>query len=48
MDRDDLVECSLLLKSAIEKKIDKVHIPTNALDVLAQQIDFLNALGREP
>lgn len=38
MDRDDLVECSLLLKSAIEKKIDKVHIPTNALDVLAQQI----------
>ncbi|MAG73388.1 ATP-dependent helicase [archaeon] len=38
MDRDDLVECSLLLKSAIEKKIDRVHIPTNALDVLAQQI----------
>ena len=38
MDRDDLVECALLLKSAIEKKIDRVHIPTNALDVLAQQI----------
>ena len=38
MDRDDLVECSLLLKSAIEKKIDRVHIPTNALDVLAQHI----------
>jgi len=38
MDRDDLVECSVLLKSAVEKKIDKVHIPTNALDVLAQQI----------
>ncbi|MBU0470532.1 MAG: ATP-dependent helicase [Nanoarchaeota archaeon] len=38
MDRDDLVECSLLLKSAIEKKIDRVHIPKNALDVLAQQI----------
>ena len=38
MDRDDLVECAVLLKSAIEKKIDKVHIPTNALDVLAQQI----------
>lgn len=38
MDRDDLVECSLLLKSAIEKKIDRVHIPRNALDVLAQQI----------
>jgi len=38
MDRDDLVECSLLLKSALEKKIDRVHIPRNALDVLAQQI----------
>ena len=38
MDRDDLVECALLLKSAIEKKIDRVHITTNALDVLAQQI----------
>ncbi len=38
MDRDDLVECSVLLKSALEKKIDLVHIPKNALDVLAQQI----------
>jgi len=38
LDRDDLVECSVLLKSAIEKKIDKIHIPTNCLDVLAQQI----------
>lgn len=39
MDRDDLVECAVLLKSAIEKKIDKIHIPANCLDVLAQQID---------
>ena len=38
LDRDDLVECAVLLKSAIEKKIDKIHIPTNCLDVLAQQI----------
>ena len=38
MDRDDLLECSVLLKSAIERKIDKVHIPTNCLDVLAQQV----------
>ncbi|MBT5422917.1 ATP-dependent helicase [archaeon] len=38
LDRDDLVECSVLLKSAIEKKIDKVSIPKNCLDVLAQQI----------
>ena len=38
MDRDDLVECALLLKSAVERKIDRVHIPLNALDVLAQHI----------
>ncbi len=39
LDRDDLIECSVLLKSAIENKIDKIHIPENCLDVLAQQID---------
>ena len=39
LDRDDLVECAVLLKSAVDKKIDKIHIPTNCLDVLAQQID---------
>ncbi|MBN2013730.1 MAG: ATP-dependent helicase [Candidatus Altiarchaeota archaeon] len=38
MDRDDLVECSVLLKNALEGNIDKIHIPTNCLDVLAQQI----------
>ncbi len=38
LDRDDLVECSVLLKEAIEKKIDRIHIPENCLDVLAQQI----------
>jgi len=38
MGRDDLIECSVLLKNAVEKKIDRLHIPTNALDVLAQQI----------
>jgi ATP-dependent helicase Lhr and Lhr-like helicase len=37
-DRDDLVECSVLLKHAMEKKIDRVHIPRDSLDVLAQQI----------
>ncbi|MFW6220738.1 MAG: ATP-dependent helicase [Nanoarchaeota archaeon] len=37
-DRDDLIECAILLKSAIERKIDKIQIPKNALDVLAQQI----------
>lgn len=37
-DRDDLVECSVLLKNAKEGKIDKIKIPTNCLDVLAQHI----------
>ena len=38
LDRDDLVECSVLLKNVIEKKIDKIYIPKKPLDVLAQQI----------
>lgn len=38
LDRDDLVECAVLLKSAVERRIDKIHIPINSLDVLAQHI----------
>ena len=38
LDRDDLVECSVLLKSGVEKKIDRIHLPKNCLDVLSQQI----------
>jgi len=38
MDRDDLVECCVLAKEAVERKIDKVQIPQNCLDVLSQQI----------
>ncbi|MFH1409751.1 MAG: ATP-dependent helicase [Nanoarchaeota archaeon] len=38
LDRDDLVECAVLLKDAIERKIDTIHIPRNALDVLSQHI----------
>ncbi len=38
MDRDDLLECAVLLRNAMDKKIDRIHIPTNCLDVLAQQI----------
>ena len=37
-DRDDLVECSILLKNAKEGKIDRITIPTNCLDVLSQHI----------
>ena len=38
LDRDDLVECAVLLKSALEKKIDRIQIPKNCLDVMAQHI----------
>ncbi|MDO8459968.1 MAG: ATP-dependent helicase [Nanoarchaeota archaeon] len=38
MDRDDMVECGVLMKLMVEKTIDKTEIPKNALDVLAQQI----------
>ena len=38
LDRDDLVECSVMLKEAKENKIDKIQIPFNCLDVLSQQI----------
>ena len=38
LDRDDLVECSVLLKEAVERKIDTISIPKSALDVLAQQL----------
>jgi ATP-dependent Lhr-like helicase len=38
LDRDDLIECGILMKNMIEKKIDRVQIPKNCLDVLSQQI----------
>ena len=36
--RDEMVECGVMMKEMVEKKIDKTVIPKNALDVLAQQI----------
>jgi ATP-dependent Lhr-like helicase len=38
LDRDDLVECACLVRNAREGKIDRLHIPTMALDVLAQHV----------
>ncbi|MBR9704179.1 ATP-dependent helicase [Candidatus Pacearchaeota archaeon] len=38
LDRDDMVECSILNKQCKERKIDKIRIPKNCLDVLSQQI----------
>ena len=37
-DRDDLVECAVIQKEMMEKKINKIHFPKNCLDVLSQQI----------
>ena len=38
LDRDDMLEDALILKNAIEKRIDNIYIPENCLDVLSQQI----------
>ncbi|MCD6571717.1 MAG: ATP-dependent helicase [Thermoplasmata archaeon] len=38
MDRDDLIECGVMLKCLKERKLDKIKIPQNCLDVLAQHI----------
>ena len=42
LNRDDLVECAVLLKESIERKIDRIHIPQNCLDVLAQQMQGMS------
>lgn len=38
VDRDDLVECSVLAEAARKRKIDRASVPMKPLDVLAQQI----------
>jgi len=38
LDRDDLIECVVLANEARKGRLDKVKIPKNALDVLAQHI----------
>ncbi|MCD6458589.1 MAG: DEAD/DEAH box helicase [Thermoproteales archaeon] len=38
VDRDDIVECSVMVREAYRGHLDKIHIPKNALDVLAQHI----------
>ncbi|MEM4307876.1 MAG: ATP-dependent helicase [Thermoplasmata archaeon] len=38
LDRDDLVECAVLAKYARERKLERVKIPRNCLDVLAQHL----------
>ncbi|MEM0149549.1 MAG: ATP-dependent helicase [Candidatus Micrarchaeaceae archaeon] len=38
LNRDDLVECSVMVDSALKKHLDSFNVPKNALDVLAQHI----------
>jgi len=38
LNRDDLIECSVLLDAALKKHLDAFVVPQNALDVLAQHI----------
>jgi len=45
VDRDDLVECSVLAQLARERKIDRIHIPKNPLDVLVQIVVLASLMG---
>lgn len=38
LDPDDLVECTVLAKEAMERRLDRIRIPENCLDVLCQHI----------
>ncbi|MFC4359382.1 ATP-dependent helicase [Halobium salinum] len=38
LDRDELVECAVMLKKATEGFVDRVFVPENAYDVAAQQV----------
>src|SRR5260221_1504747 len=36
--RDDLIECSAMLRAVHDGELDRIHVPDQPLDVLAQQI----------
>lgn len=38
LDRDDLVECAVLVSEAKHRHLDRLHLPRNCLDVLAQHL----------
>ncbi len=38
VDHDDLVECTVLAKEALERRLDRIHIPEKPLDVLCQHV----------
>jgi ATP-dependent Lhr-like helicase len=43
LSRDDLVECAALVRAAKGGDLDRVAIPTGALDILAQQVVAMSA-----
>lgn len=46
LDRDDLVECAVMLRSAKEKRLDEIMIPKNCLDVLAQHVVGMGLMSK--
>ncbi|MCS7119103.1 MAG: ATP-dependent helicase [Archaeoglobaceae archaeon] len=38
LDPDDLVECTVLAKEAMDRNLDRIRIPENCLDVLCQHV----------
>ena len=38
LDRDELVECAVMLEKGKEGFVDRIHIPTNCLDALCQHV----------
>lgn len=38
LNRDDLIECTVMLDAALKRHLDSFQVPQNALDVLAQHI----------
>ena len=38
VDQDDLVECTVLAKEAMERRLDRIRIPKKCLDVLCQHV----------
>ncbi|WP_318569216.1 ATP-dependent helicase [Salinigranum marinum] len=49
LDRDELVECAVMLRKATEGFVDRVFVPENAQDVAAQQVYgmAINGVKRE-
>ena len=48
LDRDELVECAVMLKKAEEGFVDRVFIPENGQDVAAQQVYGMAINGPRP